>query len=259
MSSTPYMKFYIGDYLADTQHLSCMEHGAYMLLIMAYWQHGGPIEYDTDVLRRYTRTTLREFRNIERNVIKMFEVRDGLLVHSRIDRELEKRAQVSTMARHAINSRWAARHTDVLQKNNGRNTTPIVHIQNSEDHTAMSALESPDKSLQAQPSSREEAAAARKNSSEEIDPGLWAWAMARARANPRARNVVLLAKKIANEDAGEYARERAAANAGKVAIAPSPPACECGGTIAALTVDGGRCSACGMLWEYAAGDWRPTE
>lgn len=133
MPSTPYMKLYIGDYLGDTQHLSCLEHGAYMLLIMAYWQAGGPITSDPVVLRRITKTDKKEYKNWHENVLKMFEERDSMLVHKRIDLEIAKRAQVSEASTNAAKARWSERNADAMPTHSGRNATPIVHSPESID------------------------------------------------------------------------------------------------------------------------------
>ena len=40
------MRLYTDDYLRDTQHLSCVEHGVYLLLLMHCWNSNGPVPAD---------------------------------------------------------------------------------------------------------------------------------------------------------------------------------------------------------------------
>jgi uncharacterized protein YdaU (DUF1376 family) len=57
--SHAWMPFYVADYLADTGHLSTIEHGAYMLLIMHYWQKGG-LPADERMIARVARMTTEQ-------------------------------------------------------------------------------------------------------------------------------------------------------------------------------------------------------
>ena len=164
------MKLYIGDYLGDTQHLSCLEHGAYILLIMAYWQNGGPLENDPKLLRRLTRTSPKEFQKSSKNVLKMFKSVDGKLVHKRVDLEISKRAQVSTAARDSVSARWNGRNTDVLPTNSERNTTPIVHSPESIDNTNTNTV--PQASRFVKPTI-EELAAYCKERGNKVSPQTW--------------------------------------------------------------------------------------
>jgi uncharacterized protein YdaU (DUF1376 family) len=51
---------YWGDYLANTQHLSPLQHGFYCLLIAHYWVHGGLPDND-DQLARIVRVRTDEW------------------------------------------------------------------------------------------------------------------------------------------------------------------------------------------------------
>lgn len=98
--SSPWMPLYVADYLAGTTHLSAAEHGAYMLLIMHYWQKGS-LPADEAILARICRMTVREWAK-SRDVLASF-FGDGW-THERIDSELEK-ARVKSEARAEYGSR----------------------------------------------------------------------------------------------------------------------------------------------------------
>jgi uncharacterized protein YdaU (DUF1376 family) len=144
------MKLYIGDYLGDTSHLSTIEHGAYLLLIMAYWQKGGPLRNTDVLLSNIARTTPEEWSSCKETILEFFEDRNGYLFHGRIDKELHKRADISSKCKVAIGKRWEKQDTDVLPTNNGRNTTPIVHrsIDPDKEEEKSAAPASPPFSLQ---------------------------------------------------------------------------------------------------------------
>lgn len=82
--SRPWMPLYVADYLADTTHLTAAEHGAYLLLIMHYWQTGG-LPADDGKLARIARMPEREWLKSRETIAEFFA--EGW-THSRIDREL---------------------------------------------------------------------------------------------------------------------------------------------------------------------------
>ena len=55
MADLPYMRFWVGDYLGATSHLSAEEHGAYLLLLMAAWRSDGGLPSDEQRLARIAR------------------------------------------------------------------------------------------------------------------------------------------------------------------------------------------------------------
>ena len=84
--SHPWMPFYVGDYLGKTQRLSLSEHGAYLLLIMEYWQ-AGFLPDDNTQLARIVRSTDREWKKLQPALLPFFN--EGWQ-HDRIDAELAK-------------------------------------------------------------------------------------------------------------------------------------------------------------------------
>lgn len=93
----PWMPFYVRDYLADTEHLTTTEHGAYMLLIMHCWQHG-TIPANPQQKASVARMRLNDFNRIWPNLAPYFEA-DGS--SRRVTLERQKIASVTSVRREA--------------------------------------------------------------------------------------------------------------------------------------------------------------
>ena len=73
MKAPPFMQLYVGDYLADAGHLNALEHGAYLLLLMAGWRSDGLLPRDDASLMRLARCTPRQWRAVREVVLAFFE------------------------------------------------------------------------------------------------------------------------------------------------------------------------------------------
>lgn len=106
MAVFSYMPLYVSDYMADTSHLTLEEHGAYLLLIMNYWQRGEGLPDNDKQLALIVHTSLKKWYSVREQVISFFYIRDGKLVNNRIEAELGKLRSKSDKAKASINKRW---------------------------------------------------------------------------------------------------------------------------------------------------------
>lgn len=93
MSAPPYMPFYVGDYLADTTHLTTIEHGAYLLLLATMWRAGGSLPADDAKLSRFCRLTPAQWDRIKGTILSFFNMEDGQITQSRLVREMERHSK----------------------------------------------------------------------------------------------------------------------------------------------------------------------
>jgi uncharacterized protein YdaU (DUF1376 family) len=122
MAALPYMPLYVADYLADTAHLTVLEHGAYLLLIMNYWQRGKPLPSDDERLARIARVSGEEWARIRPVISEFFAHAGTVWTHDRIEAELAKVRDKSTKARAAGQRSAAVRLAPVQQTLNERST-----------------------------------------------------------------------------------------------------------------------------------------
>ena len=85
-----WMPFYVGDYLADTMHLSAAQHGAYLLLLMALWRGNGSIPDCDAMLAAITKSMPQEWKKLRPVLEKLCVVAEGVWSQKRLTRELEK-------------------------------------------------------------------------------------------------------------------------------------------------------------------------
>ena len=104
-----WMPLWIGDYLADTMHLTGPEHGAYLLLLMHSWRNG-PLPDDDRQLAAIARTDRAAWKDIGPTIRTFFQATPAGLVQKRLEAERANAAsnaeRRTEAARTAATKRW---------------------------------------------------------------------------------------------------------------------------------------------------------
>jgi uncharacterized protein YdaU (DUF1376 family) len=91
-----WMPFYISDYYRDTTHLTTVEHGAYLLLLLHAWTNKGEIPSDPKRMQAITRMKTKDWRSSRTALLKFFYVGENLEYrHKRVDAELGRAANLT--------------------------------------------------------------------------------------------------------------------------------------------------------------------
>jgi len=101
-----FMPLWVGDYLFDTVRLTLEEHGAYLLLIFAYWRSGEPLPDDDAEFARLLHINARRWRRLRATLEPFFQVADGVWRHARIETELEAARKRADKGRDAVSVRY---------------------------------------------------------------------------------------------------------------------------------------------------------
>jgi uncharacterized protein YdaU (DUF1376 family) len=105
-----WMPLWIGAYLADTMRLTTAQHGAYLLLLMAYWRERAPLPDDDDELRSIARADKAEWKKLRPALERYFTVADGVWHHKRVAHELAsaeaRQKAAAAKAAKASQARW---------------------------------------------------------------------------------------------------------------------------------------------------------
>ena len=134
MAALPYIQLYVADYLADTRHLTLEEHGAYLLLIMNYWQTGHALIDSDKRLASVCSTSVEIWLNIRPAIEEFFDIKDGIWTHQRIEKDLAKVASKSKKASLA-GKKSAEKRAVIVGDFNERSTNVGKTLQQNGNHT----------------------------------------------------------------------------------------------------------------------------
>ena len=128
-----WMPWHIAEYLADTMHLSTLEHGAYLLLLAHGWRNDGMIAVNERVLAGVTRMTVDQWRTIKPTMERFFTSTNHPALGpcwfqkrqvEEIRKAKENKAKAAERTKKATQARWSS-VTDTSRTPNGeRNGIP---------------------------------------------------------------------------------------------------------------------------------------
>lgn len=105
-----WMPLWIGSYLADTMTLTTQQHGAYLLLLFAYWRNRGPLDDDDEDLASIVKASASEWKKLRAKLTKFFTIEGGTWAHTRADKELAaaglRKAAAVSKAKAGAEARW---------------------------------------------------------------------------------------------------------------------------------------------------------
>jgi uncharacterized protein YdaU (DUF1376 family) len=133
-------------YLGDTGHLSTIEHGAYLLLLITMWRNGGFLPFDDVKLARYSRLTRSQWERIKPTMLEFFTIEGDRISQSRLTDELAFVRQRS--ARQSENARAKSRKTNksapaMAVPNASQTATPTLTPTLTEEDSSLRSLSTP--------------------------------------------------------------------------------------------------------------------
>jgi uncharacterized protein YdaU (DUF1376 family) len=127
MAEFPAMPLWTDAYLGDTTHLTTIEHGAYLLLLMIAWRGDGSLPVESKILARYAKVTMGQWRRMETTLRAFFEVENGRLIQKRLRDEfnvVRQRRESQAANGRASALKRKGRHSTKREPNVNQLSTP---------------------------------------------------------------------------------------------------------------------------------------
>ena len=137
-----YYEHHLGDYFKDAGHLSMIEHGAYRLLLDAYYIREAPLPAEIKECCKLARASSKPERDAVAYVLReFFELRADGWHQDRADREIERYKDKQAKAKRSAEARWNApkKHTE-----RNANASPNASGNAMRTHNEGNAHQTPD-------------------------------------------------------------------------------------------------------------------
>lgn len=118
-SAPLWMPLFVRDYFGKTRHLTTVQHGAYLLLIMTCWLNCGPVPDDDEQLASITGLPIDQWRKMRPRIAPFFQLDGESWRHHRVEEELAN-------SLHIIDQRRQAGLASGRSRNRGRNGVGTV-------------------------------------------------------------------------------------------------------------------------------------
>lgn len=129
MAKLPALPIFTDAYLADTRHLTTLQHGAYFLLMMTAWRSSGcDLPDDDKLLARWSGLDIRTWKNNKNAVMGLWRLVSGRWTQGRLKDQHENSCSL-------VAQRAAAGRSSALKRNN--RDAAVVENSSSERSTIL--------------------------------------------------------------------------------------------------------------------------
>jgi uncharacterized protein YdaU (DUF1376 family) len=107
MAQFPALPLWTDAYLGDTSHLTTIEHGAYLLLLMSAWRSPDcRLPNDDKLLARFTRLNPGQWKRIKPIILSFFDIKGDWIYQGRLTDEREAVKQHCERQSRKSKARW---------------------------------------------------------------------------------------------------------------------------------------------------------
>lgn len=128
MAEFPAMPLWTDAYLADTTHLTTIEHGTYLLLLMVAWRSPEKTLPDDDrLLARYAKLSPSQWRKMRPVMLEFWQIQNGRWIQKRLIDEanaVKRQRESARKAGKASALKRKGRHSTGVQRAFNGNPTP---------------------------------------------------------------------------------------------------------------------------------------